>query len=234
MSNSMKFISFLLIYFELLEQFYNLIFFQKSTHLMKVEHVNTTELFTEKNNQILFDSCDLQEIANKFGTPSYIFSLKRISENIEHLQMTFKKYYPDSTIAYSTKNNMIPEIISFIANKLEYFETTSLNELKLIEEIILSKEKSLNLISTNLFKSDDLISNLIHYPNINAKKINTESTSGIIAIDSFQDLKNVERVAKSIGKKANVIIRVNPGIEMSRDKTIFASAYPSAKCSTII
>ncbi|MFW9923580.1 MAG: diaminopimelate decarboxylase family protein [Candidatus Thorarchaeota archaeon] len=196
---------------------------------------NSDNLFSQQDNSILFDGVNLEtEIASVYGTPTYVFSSRKIKENIKEISSAFHDHYPNTNIAYSTKNNMLPEIVSFIAGELDYFETTSLLELKLIEKISLLREKPLNLISTNLYKPDGLIQEIINYPNIEISKSKPFIASGIIAIDSYQDLKNTERVAKKIGEKAKVIIRVNPGIKMSREKTIFASAYPEAKCSTII
>jgi diaminopimelate decarboxylase len=58
--------------------------------------------------------------------------------------------------------------------------------------------------------------------------------SNLLAIDSYQDLKNIEEMAKKQKKKPQVLIRVNPGIQMDQQKTTFASAHLSAKCASII
>lgn len=188
-----------------------------------------------EENTLHFDGVNLkQSIAAKFGTPTYIFSENAIKQNLLELQTAFTSQYPQTEIAYSTKNNMIFDISSIIAEEVNYFETTSLMELMLVEKLIQHKNKPLNLISTNLFKPDGLIEQIINFGSQIILDKNKDTMSGIIAIDSYQDMKNIERIAKKINKKAKVLVRVNPGIQMSREKTIFASAYPDAKCSTII
>jgi diaminopimelate decarboxylase len=192
------------------------------------------QLFKQVDGKLFFDGIDLEnEIASKFGTPTYLFSTRKIRENINHLSTVFTKHYPKTEIAYSMKNNMLPEISAIISEELTSFETTSILEMKLVEQMIVKSGKPLNLISTNLFKSDGLIEQLLSFPNIKSK-IEYDNYSSLIAIDSYQDLLNVERVAKKHKLKPKVLIRVNPGIKMSRDDAIFASAFASAKCSSII
>ncbi|MHA1737541.1 MAG: diaminopimelate decarboxylase family protein [Candidatus Heimdallarchaeota archaeon] len=192
------------------------------------------DLFQQVDGNLIFDGIDLEnEIASKYGTPTYLFSVKKLRENIKHLSTTFTNHYPDTEIAYSMKNNMLPEISAIISEELSTFETTSLLEMKLVEQIIIKSGKPLNLISTNLYKSDGFLEQLLSFPNIKSKPEYGDFSS-LIAIDSYQDLLNVERVAKKQNIKPKVLIRVNPGIKMSREKAIFASAFASAKCSSII
>ncbi|MHA1308656.1 MAG: diaminopimelate decarboxylase family protein [Candidatus Heimdallarchaeota archaeon] len=192
------------------------------------------DLFQTVDGNLIFDGIDLEnEIVLKYGTPTYLFSARKLKENINHLSTVFTKHYPETEIAYSMKNNMLPEINAIISEELSTFETTSLLEMKLIEQMIIKSGKPLNLISTNLFKSDGLIEQLLSFPNIKGKSEPADRPL-LIAIDSYQDLLNVERVAKYQKQKPKVLIRVNPGVKMSREEAIFASAFASAKCSSII
>lgn len=190
------------------------------------------ELFQRSEDKILFDNINLEEIVKKHGTPLYLFSKRKLLENITHLQESFTKYWPDTGIAYSLKNNSIPDVCEIISNKTNLFEISSLAELQLLENIAKKKNKHLNVILTNIYKTDTLISSTLNFlTNVTSEQDNTHN---YIAIDSLQDLKNIERIAKEQKKKHRVLIRVNPGIHMDNQKTIFASANPSAKCAAII
>ncbi len=192
------------------------------------------ELFKRVGDYYLFDDINLEkEIAIQYGTPTYVFSTKKIKENIRDLKQSFQKTYPNTSIAYSMKNNYIPEICSVIASEIDTFEITSLTELKIVEKIVFNQKRNLNLILTNIYKSDSLIDKTIHSQR-DSNTSDYNDPSNLIAIDSYQDLKNVERIAKKVGKKARVLIRVNPGIKMDIRETIFASANISAKCASII
>ena len=191
-------------------------------------------LFRRDRNTILFDDVNLRNIETKFGTPTYLFSADQIRRNIRYLREKMLEYNPQTSIAYSMKNNIIPEICSIIADEVNYFETTSILEQKLIEKIILEKKKDIHIVSTNIYKSDELIEDVIKYPNTSSLKIDLENCHSFLAIDSYQDLKNIEKVAKRLGVKPKVLIRVNPGIKMDIEETIFASANVTAKCAVVI
>jgi diaminopimelate decarboxylase len=191
-------------------------------------------LFRRERESISFDEVNLRNIENKFGTPTYLFSADQIRRNIRFLREKMLKHNPRTKIAYSVKNNLIPEICTIIANEIDYFETTSMLELKIIEKIILEKKKNKHIISTNIYKPDELIEDVIEFPNVTSSDPESAKCESYLAIDSYQDLKNIEKVAQRLGVKPKVLIRVNPGIMMDIDETIFASANVSAKCAVVI
>ena len=147
-------------------------------------------LFDIKDNTLHFDGVNLiQSVVAKFGTPTYIFSENAIKQNLLNLQTAFTSQYPQTEIAYSTKNNMIFDFSAIIAEEINYFETTSLAELLLVEKLAQQMKKPLNLISTNLFKPDGLIAHIINFGSQITRDKSKEKMSGILAIDSYQDMK---------------------------------------------
>ncbi len=196
--------------------------------------MNKNKLYSRDKDTLLFDNVNLIDISKKYGTPTYLFSADQIRRNISHLREVMQKYNSQISIAYSMKNNFIPEICGIIAEEVDYFETSSMLEQKIIEKIIQKKKKKLHIISTNIYKPDGLIEDVIKYPNLSLSENSSITCQSLFAIDSYQDLKNIEKVAEKLGMKPKVLIRVNPGIEMDTEETIFASANVSAKCAVII
>ena len=192
------------------------------------------DLYRREKDTLLFDNVNLIDITNKFGTPTYFFSAKQIRRNITYLREVMQKYNPQTSIAYSMKNNFVPEICSVIAGEVDFFETTSLLEQKIIEKICLEKRNTFHIISTNIYKPDGLIEDVIKYPNIDSSKIESLDYQSFLAIDSYQDLKNIEKVAQKLNAKPKVLVRVNPGLKMDLEETIFASANETGKCAVII
>ncbi|MCG3253694.1 MAG: hypothetical protein KAX09_07585 [Candidatus Heimdallarchaeota archaeon] len=191
-------------------------------------------LFRRDRDTILFDDVNLRNIETKFGTPTYLFSADQIRRNISFLRKKMLEYNPQTSIAYSMKNNIVPEICTIIADEVDYFETTSMLEQKIVEKILFEKKKNIHIISTNIYKPDSLIEDVIEYPNISSSEIDSPKCHSFLAIDSYHDLKNIEKVAQRLGVKPKVLIRVNPGIKMDIEETIFASANISAKCAVVI
>ncbi|NHK30646.1 MAG: hypothetical protein FK730_04800 [Asgard group archaeon] len=186
-------------------------------------------LYRRKGNNIEFDRMDLNEIAKQYGTPIYLFSERKIRENTNELKEKFTKYWSDTKIAYSLKNNPLYEIQKIVVDDIDHFEVSSKAEIEKLMQLAVNRKKQLNIVLTNIYKSDELLSIVF-----NADIIPNYSLNIFLAIDSYQDLKNIEEMAKKQKKKPQVLIRVNPGIQMNQQKTTFASAHLSAKCAAII
>ena len=56
-----------------------------------------------KKNKLLIERLNIENIAKKYKTPVYCYSLKRIKKNIENLKDNFKKFNP--LICYAVKAN---------------------------------------------------------------------------------------------------------------------------------
>ncbi|MHA1880074.1 MAG: diaminopimelate decarboxylase family protein [Candidatus Heimdallarchaeota archaeon] len=179
-------------------------------------------LFQKVGNKIYFDGQDLTLlVSEKVKTPVYLFSERELHRNIDRLQNAFRKNYPNVSIAYSMKNNSLPEIVSIIAQRLESFEINSLKELQILEMLAKKNGSKFHPITTTLYKPPEFI----------AKMISSEFFSEpLFAIDSFQDFRIVKKVAEQFKKRVNVLVRVNPGLETSSRDAVFASAGLNSKC----
>ena len=178
-------------------------------------------MYTKLNNELLIDNIPLSSLSDTFGTPLYIFSEKKLLENYNKLKNSFTSLYPKTQIAYSTKNNAVDGILEKILQVTEWFEVTSFGETLSVEHASKKVQIKPNIIQTNIYKPDDLIQKSIE-------------KGYIIAIDSYQDCINVAKIAMKIRKKANVLLRVNPGIRMSIEDMPFSSASTWAKCANIV
>ena len=56
-----------------------------------------------KKNKLLIERLNIENIAKKYKTPVYCYSLKRIKRNIKNLKENFKKFNP--LICYAVKAN---------------------------------------------------------------------------------------------------------------------------------
>ena len=61
------------------------------------------------NKKLTIEKIYFQKIANKFGTPSYCYSVSEIESNYKLLKNSFKKIRP--LICYAMKANFNSEII---------------------------------------------------------------------------------------------------------------------------
>ena len=66
-------------------------------------------------NKLSIDRLDVGNIARKYKTPLYCYSLKKIKENIQNFKINFKKINP--LICYAVKANSNLRILKEIKKK---------------------------------------------------------------------------------------------------------------------
>ena len=138
----------------------------------------------------------LIEIADKFGTPAYVYEEKKIRENYKEFTQAFKTRYEKVKICYAYKANTNLAICNILRQEGAGADVLSIGELQIARDIGIEAE---NIILTSTGKTDAEIELAI-------------SNDVVINIDSIQEIGVVNEIAKSMNKTAKVSIRVNPGV----------------------
>jgi diaminopimelate decarboxylase len=163
-------------------------------------------LLSRINGKLYFDGLDLEELLEKIGTPSFVFSEKQLINQYETLKQTFESELSNPfDIAFSIKSNPFHEIVKVLISKKALFEVTSIGEMKRILDLGGKPDK---IIYTNIVKPTKTISF--------AMKVDIQ----YFAIDSYSDMKRIENVSKNLNRTTKVLIRLNPLIEL--ENTIFS------------
>lgn len=155
--------------------------------------------FLEIENQRLhIDKVDASDLAEEFGTPLFVFSEKRIEQNIRRLQKAEQFIDCKLKVCYAAKANSNMAILQAVKNAGSDLEVNSGGELF----------KALKAG----FTGDQIIFN---GTSKTEKEITEAIQAGIYAIqaDSFFEIELIEKVAKSLNKRANVSLRLVPEIE---------------------
>ena len=61
------------------------------------------ETFTIKGKQIYIGDFKVQELAEKYGTPTYVYNEQRIRENFRRAFSAFSSHYPNFKFFYAVK-----------------------------------------------------------------------------------------------------------------------------------
>ena len=149
-----------------------------------------------KKNKLTLDRFNISNIASKYKTPIYCYSLKKIEENIQNLKMNFKKINP--LICYAVKANPNLGILKEIKKNDLGADVVSVGELMMALKAGISAKK---IVFSGVGKTSDEIDYAI---NKNILLINAESKSEILEI---------EKIAKKKKKIVNVGIRLNPNTD---------------------
>ena len=155
------------------------------------------------NNIFTVENCSLKKVIQKFETPIFCYSQKRIKENIKKFKESFKSFSP--IICFSTKSNSNLEILKEIKNNGLGADVVSKGELMIALKAGISPKK---IVFSGVGKTK---SELLYAINKNILLINCESKSEILVI---------EAIARSKKKKVDIGIRLNPNTDAKTLKQI--------------
>lgn len=72
------------------------------------------EELEERNGELYFDGCSVVELANKFGTPTYVYSENRLRKNYRRLRDAVREQYDSYEIYYALKVNGNPALVEVL------------------------------------------------------------------------------------------------------------------------
>ena len=155
------------------------------------------------NNIFTIENCSINKVVEKFETPIFCYSQKKIKENISNFKKNFKSFSP--IICFSTKSNSNLEILKEIKRNGLGADVVSKGELMIALKAGISSKK---IVFSGVGKTR---SELIYAIEKNILLINCESKSEILEI---------ERIAKLKKKKVDIGIRLNPNTDAKTLKQI--------------
>lgn len=168
---------------------------QSHSNKKPIEHTPMSQ-FKSDGQQLLVNGnqlCDLKSRAGK--TPFYAYDRSIIENNINH----FKSSMPSRLgLHYAIKANPMPALVDFISPLVDGLDVASGLELN----VALNSGKSANAISfagpgKNLLELEMAV-----------------ATGATINIESATELERINQLSETIGKPANIAVRVNPDFEL--------------------
>ena len=149
------------------------------------------------NNKLFIEEVSFEELAEIFGTPCYVYSKSSLVNEFLEYKEAFKSY-PKTTICYSVKASSNLSILKIFNDMGSGFDIVSEGELERIKKIGADPKK---VVFSGVAKSDSEIKKALDF--------------GIcfFNVESFDELKAINRVSSSCGVNAKISIRVNPDID---------------------
>jgi len=147
-----------------------------------------------QNSQLYLEGVDLYELTKAFGTPLYVYSASYIKDKAKAYKETFK----DADFHYALKANGNLSILKILKDEGFGADIVSGGELRKALKAGIEPSK---IVYAGVGKTIDELKMAIE---ANIKMFNVESP---MELDVLND------IAKSLGKKANIAIRVNPDVD---------------------
>jgi len=154
-------------------------------------------------NNIFIEKISVADLAEKYGTPLYVYSETRLRENANRLKTALKKHYPHSQLFYAVKANNNPAILKILQSEELGADASCPAEIWLAEKAGFSKDK---ILYSGVYNKDEEL----RYGLKSKVAINLDAPSLL------------PRLLK-IGKPPLISFRINPGIGNSgAEKLIMA------------
>ena len=152
--------------------------------------------FKYKNNELYCENVKVRTIANKVGTPCYIYSHHTLVDHFTKIQRAFAKLNP--IICYAMKANDNMAVLKTLHNEGSGFDIVSGGELKKALKIGADPKK---IVFASVGKTEEEI-----IAAIKAKIL-------LFNVESEPELAHINRVARKMKRQVQVALRINPDIE---------------------
>lgn len=152
--------------------------------------------FSYKRSQFFVEEIPADQLAERFETPLYVYSQQILLSNYR----SFKEAFRDlpTTICYALKANSNPSLLRLLAKEGSGADIVSVGELRLALGAGIPAEK---IVFTGVGKTEKEITAAL------------QAEVFLLNVESDQELRITDDIARSLKKKARIGIRVNPDID---------------------
>ena len=169
-----------------------------------MDHIKRTD------DELFIDGVSLTEIAEEYGTPSYVYSASLIKQNLKEYTSTVRK---EDKICYAVKSNSNLSILKLLADNGSGFDVVSGYEL---QRCLIAGADPKKIIFSGVGKTEKEIS------------LALQNKIFSINIESESELERIIRISEALEIKADCFIRLNPEIS-SESHPYIQTALKSSK-----
>ena len=148
------------------------------------------------DNKLKIEKIKVQDIAKKYGTPTYCYSYARLKKNINNFQKNFRSFSP--LICFAVKSNTNVNLIREIKKFGLGADVVSKGELMMALKAGVSPKK---IVFSGVGKTSEEINFAVE------KKIL------LINAESESEIREIDRIAKIKKRKVKIGIRLNPNTD---------------------
>ena len=152
-------------------------------------------MFTKQNNNVLVENINILELVKKIETPAYIYSKRKIIENINTLKSGLKKV--DGLICFSVKANSNLNLLKVLVSEGLGMDIVSGGELR---KALLAGCNSKKIVFSGVGKSPIDIEYAIREDIL------------LFNVESESELFVINEISKKLGKITSIAVRVNPDV----------------------
>jgi len=159
-----------------------------------------------------FSDCDTVALAKEYGTPLYVMSEDIIMERLNEIRHSFSEKYQDVQAYYASKAFLTKEMARIIKKEGLGLDVVSGGELYTAKSVDFPMEKI-------MFHGNNKTPEEI--------KMALEYKIGRFVCDSIWEIRLIDGFAKEMGVKADILLRISPGVDSHTHKYIITGNIDS-------
>ena len=152
--------------------------------------------FTRINGVLHAEQCSLQQLAQQFGTPLYVYSKATFEKHYLDMDRAFS--FIDHQICFAVKSNSNIAVLNVLAKLGAGFDIVTGGELA---RVLKAGGDAAKIVFSGLGKSEADIKKAL------------EVGIACFNVESYAELDRIQKVAAELGKKAPISLRVNPDVD---------------------
>ena len=159
-----------------------------------------------------FGGVSVLDLAEEFGTPLYVFDEDTLRSRARLIRDEFLRAYEQTRIVYAGKAYLSPALMRILVEEQIGLDVVSGGE-----------------IHAGLLAGVDPSEMIFHGNNKSRAEIHDAVSAGLglIAIDNDLEITLLERVARDVGRDVEVVLRLNPGVDVHTHRKMRTGAADS-------
>lgn len=154
------------------------------------------DYFNYKNDQLMAEEISVQQLAQQFGTPLYVYSRATLERHWHAFDSALQGH--PHLICFAVKSNPNIALLNLLAKLGSGFDIVSQGEL---ERVLAAGGEANKVVFSGVAKSHTEIERALE---VGIRCFNVESEA---------ELLRINQVAEKLGKKAPISLRVNPDVD---------------------
>jgi len=170
-----------------------------------VSQINREGFSLNNSGNLEFDRCELVKLAQKYGTPCYIFSESIIRKKCREYVTAFSRRNINFEVNYAGKAFLVKALCSILKEEGLGLDVVSGGELYTALSADFPPEKI-------FFNGNNKSKEEIEFA--------LKEKIGILIVDNEYELKAIEQLAEKLNIKVKIMLRVTPGVDTHTHKNM--------------
>jgi len=168
------------------------------SHAVALHPWKRDSFLESSNNQLTIDGVNSIQLVEKFGSPLFVYSEKKLRYNASQILTNFREIHESTTVCFASKANANISVLRILKNYGIGVEVNSVGEYFKVKEAG--------------YTPSEIVFNGVAKLHVELETVIRDDIKAI-NVDSLNELHRILEIAKAINKPASISLRIIPEIK---------------------